>query len=138
VTFLLDVNLLMALLWENHEHHIRARKWLGTVPKFATCPIGQLGFIRVSSHPLLGFGMVPEDAARILRRFISDPRHHFVPDDVRCDDRALLTERMTSPNQVTDYYLATLARQHKLSLATFDKQMSMAFPDEPGLVRLVS
>jgi predicted nucleic acid-binding protein len=50
----------------------------------------------------------------------------------------LLTERMTSPNQVTDYYLATLARQHKLSLATFDKQMSMAFPDEPGLVRLVS
>jgi predicted nucleic acid-binding protein len=86
---------------------------------------------------LLGFGLVPEDAAHILRRFISDPRHRFVPDDVSCDDRALLTERMTSANQVTDHYLATLARQHEMSLATFDKPLCTAFPDEPGLVSLV-
>ena len=28
LTFLLDVNVLMALLWENHEHHQVARAWL--------------------------------------------------------------------------------------------------------------
>lgn len=54
MTRLLAVNLLMALLWENHEHHERARQWLATVREFATCPISQLGFARISSHPMLG------------------------------------------------------------------------------------
>jgi predicted nucleic acid-binding protein len=54
VTRLLDVNLLMALLWENHEHHPQARSWFKGVSAFATCPVVQLGFARVSSHPLLG------------------------------------------------------------------------------------
>lgn len=34
MTFLLDVNLLMALLWENHEHHRTARQWLRNVTDF--------------------------------------------------------------------------------------------------------
>jgi uncharacterized protein len=54
VNFLLDVNLLMALLWENHEHHQIARRWFRGFANFATCPVSQLGFARVSSHPLLG------------------------------------------------------------------------------------
>ena len=28
MTRLLDVNAPMALLWENHEHHVKARSWL--------------------------------------------------------------------------------------------------------------
>jgi predicted nucleic acid-binding protein len=59
VTFLLDVNLFMALLWENHEHHQIARRWFRSVNGFLTCPVAQLGFARVSSHPLLGYGMTP-------------------------------------------------------------------------------
>jgi toxin-antitoxin system PIN domain toxin len=137
VRFLLDVNLLMALLWENHEHHARARQWLRTVDGFATCPVGQIGFARVSSHPLLGYGMSPEQAFRVLRRFLADPRHVFVHDDLSCEDRALLTERIPGANQVTDFYLAALARQHRLRLATFDEALSRAFPDEPALVTLV-
>jgi len=31
MTFLLDVNVLMALLWENHEHHQVARTWFRDV-----------------------------------------------------------------------------------------------------------
>ena len=57
---MLDVNVLVALLWENHEHHLKARSWFKNVPAFATCPVVQLGFARVSSHPLLGYGMTPE------------------------------------------------------------------------------
>jgi predicted nucleic acid-binding protein len=56
--FPLDVNLLMALLWENHEHHQVARAWLRRATDFATCPVSQLGFARVSSHhPSLGYSM---------------------------------------------------------------------------------
>ena len=65
--FLLDVNLLMALLWENHEHHLIARRWFRSVNGFLTCPVAQLGFARVSSHPLLGYGMTPDQAFGVLR-----------------------------------------------------------------------
>src|SRR4051812_41495196 len=62
MTFLLDVNVLMALLWENHEHHQVARIWLRQATGFATCPVSQLGFARVSSHPSLGYSMSPDQA----------------------------------------------------------------------------
>ena len=134
---LLDVNVLMALLWENHEQHERARRWLRTVTEFATCPVSQLGFARISAHPMLGFGMTPELAFGVLRRFLADPRHRFIPDDLSCQDRVLLTERIPGANHVTDHYLAALARQHRLALATFDAPLSRAFPDEPALVELI-
>ena len=134
---LLDTNRLMALLWENHEHHERARRWLVTVTEFATCPISQLGFARISSHPMLGYGMSPEQAFGVLRRLLADTRHRFVPDDLSSEDRVLLTDRIPGSNHVTDHYLAALALQHGLALATFDIALSRAFPEEPGLVELV-
>jgi toxin-antitoxin system PIN domain toxin len=135
---LLDVNVLMALLWENHEQHDRARRWLRTVTDFATCPVSQLGFARISSHPMLGFGMSPDQAFGVLRRFLADSRHRFIPDDLSCEDRVLLTEHIPGSNHVSDHYLAALARQHGLALATFDEPLSRAFPDEPALVELVA
>ena len=137
MTFLLDVNLLMALLWENHEHHPTARRWLRGLTGFATCPVAQLGFARVSSHPLLGYGMSPDQAFSILRRLLADPRHRFVPDDLSCEDRVVRTDLMGGASQITDHYLVALARQHHLSLATFDEPLARAFTTEAGLVHLV-
>ena len=97
---LLDVNVLMALLWENHEQHEQARRWLQGVTEFATCPISQLGFARVSSHPMLGFSLSPEQAFSVLRRFLADPRHRFIADDLSCEDRVVLTERIPNANAV--------------------------------------
>lgn len=138
MTRLLDVNLLVALLWENHEHHYRARRWLGTVTEFATCPVTQLGFARISSHPMLGYGTSPEHAFGVLRRFLSDPRHRFIPDDLSSEDRILHTERILGANNVTDHYLAALARQRGFAVATFDIALSRAFQEEPALVELLS
>jgi toxin-antitoxin system PIN domain toxin len=137
MTFLLDVNVLMALLWENHEHHNVARLWLRHATTFATCPVSQLGFARVSSHPALGYSMSPDQAFSILRTFLADGRHQFVPDDLSCEHRVLRTDLMASANQVTDHYLAALARHHRLTLATFDGGLVTAFAKEPDLVQLV-
>jgi toxin-antitoxin system PIN domain toxin len=137
VTRLLDVNLLMALLWENHEHHAKARLWFKNVFAFATCPVVQLGFARVSSHPLLGYGLTPELAFGVLRLFTADPRHEFIPDDLSCADRVVRTELMTGANQITDRYLVALARQHGLSLATLDQPLAKSFADEMGVVELL-
>ena len=137
MTFLLDVNLLMALLWENHEQHQTARAWLRRVTAFATCPVSQLGFARVSSHPLLGYSLLPDQAFGVLRRFLADSRHRFVPDDLNCTDRVVRTDLMGGANQVTDHYLVALARQHGLTLATFDEPLARAFSSETRLVELV-
>ena len=137
MTFLFDVNLLMALLWESHEHHRTARAWLRRVTHFTTCPVSQLGFARVSSHPLLGYSMSPDQAFGVLRRFLSDSRHRFVPDDLSCEDRVVRTDLMSGASQVTDHYLVALARQHGLTLATFDEPLARAFGSEVGLVELV-
>ena len=137
MTFLLDVNVLMALLWENHEHHHTARGWLRRATDFATCPVSQLGFARVSSHPLLGYSMAPEQAFAALRRFLADSRHRFISDDLSCEDRVVRTDLMSGANQITDHYLVALARQHRVSLATFDEPLARAFASETGLVALV-
>jgi uncharacterized protein len=136
VTWLLDINFLMAVLWENHEHHSGARSWLKNISSFASCPVVQLGFARVSSHPLLGYGMSPEQAFSVLRRFVADARHRFIPDDLSCEDRVVRTDLMGGPNQITDRYLVALARQHQLGLATLDEPLVKAFASEPGLVIL--
>ena len=137
MSFLLDVNLLMALLWENHEHHPKVRAWFKGVSDFATCPVSQLGFARVSSHPLLGYGLTPESAFGVLRQLLADPRHRFIPDDLSCADRVVRTDLMTGANQITDRYLIALARQHQCRLATLDEPLAKAFADETNLVELI-
>jgi predicted nucleic acid-binding protein len=78
MTILLDVNLLMALLWKNHEHHDVARGWLRRVTGFATCPVCQLGFAKVSSHPSLGYSMSPDEPFGVLRRALAQcSARHF-------------------------------------------------------------
>lgn len=127
----------MALLWENHEHHPIARRWFPSVTNFATCPVSQLGFARVSSHSILGYGMTPDQAFGVLRRLLADSRHRFISDDLSCEDRVVRTDLMGGPNQITDRYLVALARQHKLRLATFDEPLAKSFAGESGLVTLV-
>lgn len=138
MTYLLDVNVLMALLWENHEQHAKTRAWFGGVTSFATCPVSQLGFARVSSHPLLGYGLSPDDAFGVLRQLLADPRHRFIAADLSCSDRVVRTDLMAGPNQITDRYLVALARQHDCVLATLDEPLAKAFAPDSKLVFLVS
>jgi hypothetical protein len=55
VIFLLDVNVLLALSYDDHVHNARIRRWVSQLAAedghdriiFATCPITELGFVRV-------------------------------------------------------------------------------------------
>src|SRR6266850_8160688 len=88
-------------------------------------------------HPLLGYSMSPDQAFGVLRQFLADSRHRFIPDDLSCEDRVVRTDLMGGANQVTDHYLVALAQQHRLNLATFDEPLVRAFAGEAGLVQLV-
>ena len=137
MTFLLDTNVLMALAWQNHEHHLRAAKWLRTVKSFATCPITQGGFLRLSSNPTLGFSNGTADAFISLDSIVADKRHLFWPDDLCFCESEIHRDQIRSHAQVTDKYLAALARRYQGSLATFDEALSRAFARESGIVKLI-
>ena len=51
MTYLLDVNALLALAHTRHLNHSDAKRWLGSLhadADFATCAITELGFVGVS------------------------------------------------------------------------------------------
>ena len=49
-----DVNVLIALAWPNHVHHDPARSWFAANLNtgWATCPLTEAGFVRLSCNRL--------------------------------------------------------------------------------------
>jgi uncharacterized protein len=137
MTFLLDTNALLALAWQNHEHHEVVTRWLRSVKSFATCPITQGGFLRLSSNPALGFSNGSNDAFTSLDSILGDERHVFWPDDLSFAEAEVRRDLIRSHAQVTDKYLAALARRHNGTLATMDRPLAQAFIEESDLVLLI-
>jgi uncharacterized protein len=118
---LLDVNALVALAWDSHVHHARMRAWFlaNGSAGWATCPITESGFVRVSSNPKVLPSAIGVDAAReVLSALRTQPGHRFLTDDVSVTDRDVPT--IAGYRQVTDAHLLTLARRRGLRLVTFD------------------
>lgn len=70
-TALLDVNVLLALAWSNHQHHAAAHHWFDETDgrRFATCSLTQLAFIRLSSNPsFTAEAVTPREVASLLRK----------------------------------------------------------------------
>jgi toxin-antitoxin system PIN domain toxin len=122
---LLDVNVLVALAWPSHAHHEAAHRWfsLENEKGFATCPITQCGFVRISANPrIISDAVSIEQAWNHLRMIAVHPHHVFWADDVDVSQDGLLpVSSMRSHREVTDVYLASLAFKRNGKLATFDQ-----------------
>ena len=125
MTHLLDVNVLLALAWPNHIHHRAAREWFAhsSASGWATCPLTESGFIRVSSNRrATPDARSPREAALLLSRICALPRHAFVSDGVSLATMGeLLGQVAHGSAHVTDTHLVVLARDHGLSFLTFDR-----------------
>jgi uncharacterized protein len=119
---LLDVNVLLAMAWPNHQHHEAAHEWFGRVaPRtWATCALTELAFVRLSANPAFTANAVnPDDAVRLLGRTRAHPGHrywHELP-----DVDGLAGMRLGGHQQVTDAYLVLVAKVNGGVLATFDR-----------------
>ena len=135
---LLDVNLLIALAWPNHLHHELSLRWFGSRSgtQWATTPITESGFVRVSSnHSAIASAVTPAEAMSLLSRMRSVNAHIFLPDDVEgvLGDDLPEPWRVVSYRSVTDAHLLALARRHGARLATLDrgvKALASAAPDD--------
>ena len=114
--YLLDVNVLLSAIWTTHSHHVQTFAWLAD-KEIAVCPISELGFLRISTNKkALTAEMIK--ARQLLDKFCSDLHAERIPDDL-----PVLESHPKTSDQVTDHYLADLAKKHGLKLATLDGQL---------------
>lgn len=117
MSHLLDVNFLLACAWQSHANHAKARAWLEARTSFATCPITQLGFLRVSLSP--GYRASFADAMAALEDITKRKEAKFIADDLP----GAKVPPVTSFSDMTDAYLVALAKKHGLKLATLDDHL---------------
>lgn len=126
---LLDINVLVALLDENHTHHRAASDWLGGNIQngWASCPLTQNGCVRIMSQPRYPNALGVSAVVLRLQSAVSTRHHEFIADDISLlDDSAVDRERLLSPRHLTDVYLLALAVAHGARLVTLDKSIPLA------------
>lgn len=124
---LLDANVLIALIDQDHVHNAYARTWFEqTVDDgWATCPITQHAFIRIAGKPSYQMPGTVSDMADVLRRVCQRPGHVFWSDSISLLSSPLVDlTRLANHGQITDTYLLALAVHNGGRLATFDRRLS--------------
>lgn len=143
MTYLLDVNVLIALLDPRHQFHDAVQNWFAEEAgaTWATCPITQNGFVRVvTGKSYQPSGISISDATLSLSGLTARPDHVFWPDDINLFDSPLLNRSgLSKADQITDVYLLALAVSKGGRLATTDRRIaSNAVRGGSEALRLIS
>ncbi|MEQ1856199.1 MAG: TA system VapC family ribonuclease toxin [Longimicrobiales bacterium] len=127
MTYLLDVNTLLALGHAAHVHHARVAKWVATLGRkhtLATCSITELGFVRIAPQARLSPNVTT--ACDLLAQLRGSARPVFVrlTDDLGAD---ALPAWADAPATTTDGHLSALAARRDAQLVTLDEGIPGAF-----------
>jgi uncharacterized protein len=125
--FLLDINVLIALIDPTHLQHDRAHAWFQSKGQkaWASCPLTENGVLRiVGHHRYPNSPGSPAAVAELLAPLWKLPGHAFWPDDVSLLDPSHVdATHLLDSGHLTDTYLLALARIHDGQLATFDQRL---------------
>ena len=126
-TFLLDVNVLIALADPAHVQHEVAHDWFSRIgrKRFATCPITENGLLRIVGHPRYPNSPgAPSAVMPTLAALRAMPGCEFWTDTISIADASSIDASLLSSHaQITDSYLLALARAHGGRLATMDRKL---------------
>jgi len=132
MTYLLDVNVLISLAWPDHVAHSVVRKWFAKNggKSWATCPLVQAGFVRITSNPAFSSHCLSvQEAVDGLRASLASEEHQFWPDSISLPEAMkVLTMPIVGHQQITDAYLVALAIRHRGKLATLDQRIATFAP----------
>lgn len=125
--YLPDINVWLALVFTDHEHHRSALEWFENcaVGDCAFCRLTQQGFLRLATTPQAtdGTPLTLIGAWQAYDDLFHDPRVVFSeePDDLEMFWREYTRRRSFSPKVWNDAYLAAFARAAGFELASFDQ-----------------
>lgn len=137
------MNVLVALAWPNHVHHETAHRWFAGRQRakqgWATCPITQSGFVRVSSNSrVVPQARSPIEAIQLLGRMLALPGHEFWTDDVSIVSSShVARQKLMGHGQVTDAHLLALAIARRGVLVTFDGGVAEIVPDSTSAAKAI-
>jgi uncharacterized protein len=123
--YLLDLNVVVALTDDEHEHYASAHRWFDTLrgESWGTCPLSDAGYIRLATSPAARIGSGSfTSAIAVLADLARRPGYCFWPiTESWAELTAPFSSRIFGHQQVTDAYLLGLAIKEDGVLATFDK-----------------
>ena len=125
---LLDVNVLIALLDQDHASHSRAMEWFQAHAQlgWASCPLTQNGCVRIMSHVGYPNALSTREVMARLSEATRHKSHAFWADSVSLlDSNVANATRIHGPKQLTDIYLLALAVANEGRLVTFDKTIAL-------------
>ncbi len=123
VKYLADVNILIALLDEDHIHHKLVLKWFDASDEdeFGVCAFTEAGFLRVTTNPKAASNTI-ETALDALASLNNHAGYRFWPISEGWSSLAApFIERVFGHQQITDAYLLGLAVKEDGVLVTMDK-----------------
>jgi uncharacterized protein len=127
MAFLLDANVLIALIDPAHIQHDTAHEWFAATGQeaWATCPLTENAVLRIVGHARYPNSPgTPAAVAPLVASLCALPGHVFWPDDISLlDTEKLDAARLLNSGQVTDSYLLALASARGGKLATFDRRL---------------
>jgi len=127
--YLLDVNVLIALIDPLHVHHERAHAWFGARGRheWLSSPTTQNGAVRIASHARYPNHQAPNLVIASLRSLLAAGRPRFIPDDLSLitppTPELIHVDLINTTTQITDTYLLGLAVSNDARLATFDTRL---------------
>lgn len=125
---LCDVNVLVALVHDAHEHSRAANRWLDGVRRRSSifvCRVGQLGFLRLltSARIFDKYALAPHEAWAVYDEMVRDDRFAEIeePEELKTKWRELCADLQPGSVAGTDVYLAAFALAADLELVTLDR-----------------
>jgi toxin-antitoxin system PIN domain toxin len=127
MNWLLDGNVLVSMMLPNHPHHERVHRWLATIraDSFATCPVTEGTLLRL--HMQFALDKSAAAAWQALASIHAHPKHNFWSENFSYTE--ISPSRLTGHRQITDSWLAELARRKGGRLATLDAPLSALWPE---------
>ena len=122
MSYLLDVNVLIAMGYKKHEFHQRVTLW-AKGKNLHTCSISEIGFVRVLSG-LPEAEITVALCRQLLKQMKIDWKINFLPDHRSAET---LPDWARTPRQVADGHLLDLAKANEAQLATTDAGILGAF-----------
>jgi uncharacterized protein len=134
MTWLLDGNVLVALVLDGHVHHPQVLRWFESQRerRFATCVVTQGTLLRI--HMSFAPDRGAAAAWATLKAIEDHPRHEY------WDDAFAYTtvphRHLQGAKQVTDAWLAELARRRRSKLVTLDRSLAILHADVAESVKV--
>ena len=133
-SYLIDINVWLALSWGQHPHRPAAHKWLSGLSKTSVrllfCRITQLELLRLLTNEMvMGQSVFSIEAAlSVYDRWLEDPRVELVaePQGMEQSFRHATagSAKKSATKLIMDGYLAGFAGSERATLVTLDKALS--------------